>query len=124
MIPYSSLTDGQVTLRPFQFTDVSDLYEAVSESLPELKPWMSWAQDRYTVMDSGDFVALVRAKWGDGSVYGFAITDAQDGTLLGDAASVTSIAFIDSATWDTGSERSSAAGGSQDEQPNWQLAGA
>ena len=44
---------------------------------------MSWAHDGYTVKDSGDFVTLVRAKWGDGTVYGFAITDTQEGSLLG-----------------------------------------
>lgn len=83
MIPYSSMTDGAITLRPFQFADVPELYAAIQESLAELKPWMSWAYDGYQPRDAGDFIAIVRAKWKEGQFYGFAITDAENGSLLG-----------------------------------------
>jgi ribosomal-protein-serine acetyltransferase len=83
MIPYCTLTDGRVTLRPFQFVDAPGLYAAVQESLPALKPWMSWAHDGYMQTESTEFIAIVRAKWEEGSLYGFAITDAEDGSFLG-----------------------------------------
>src|SRR5512143_866940 len=83
MIPYSTLTDGLVTLRPFQFADAPELYAAIRESLPDLKPWMSWAHDDYSQRESRDFITLVRAKWEEGLVYGFAITDARDGSISG-----------------------------------------
>ncbi|MGE5251738.1 MAG: GNAT family N-acetyltransferase [Bacteroidota bacterium] len=83
MLPYSLLTDGQVTLRPFQYADVSELYAAVRESLAELKPWMSWAHDGYSQREARDFVALVRASGEEGILYGFAITDAKDGSISG-----------------------------------------
>jgi len=83
MIPYSTLTDGQVNLRPFQFTDAPELYAAVRESLPALKPWMAWAHDGYSQRDSTDFIAIARAKWEEGILYGFAITNAQNGSLIG-----------------------------------------
>ena len=41
----TELTDGVVLLRPFRLEDVKPLFNAVRESLTELKPWMSWAHD-------------------------------------------------------------------------------
>lgn len=83
MIPYATLSDELVTLRPFQFDDAGELYAAVRESLANLKPWMSWAHDDYAREDARNFIAIVHARWGDGSVYGFAITDARSGAFLG-----------------------------------------
>lgn len=82
-IPYTTLTDGIITLRPYQFTDAPAVYEAVRESLDDLKPWMSWARDDYSQKESTDFIALVRAKWEEGAVYGFAVTDANNAAFLG-----------------------------------------
>src|SRR5512143_3729898 len=83
MIPYSTLTDGNVTLRPFQNTDAPELYAAVRESLADLKPWMSWAHDGYSQRESTDFITITRAKWGEGTFFGFAITEARNGRLVG-----------------------------------------
>lgn len=83
MIPYVTLTDGQVTLRPFQFADLGALCTAVQESLADLKPWMGWARDGYSEKDAHEFIAIVRSRWNDGGLYGFAITDTESGTLLG-----------------------------------------
>jgi RimJ/RimL family protein N-acetyltransferase len=44
---------------------------------------MSWAHDDYSQRESMDFIALVRASWEQGLVYGFAITDAMDGSISG-----------------------------------------
>lgn len=83
MIPFTTLTDGHVTLRPYQFIDAPELYAAVRESLPALKPWMAWAHDGYTQRESTDFIAIARAKWEEGMLFGFAVLDAQDGRLIG-----------------------------------------
>ena len=83
MIPYTTLTDGTITLRPFQFMDAPAMHAAVCESLAELKPWMSWAHDDYSQRESFDFITLVRAKWEEGAVYSFVIADAHDDTFLG-----------------------------------------
>jgi RimJ/RimL family protein N-acetyltransferase len=77
------MTDGKVTLRPFQFGDAPEMYAAVRESLADLKPWMSWAHDGYLPREASDFIALARAKWEEGQLYGFAIVDAEDGSLAG-----------------------------------------
>jgi len=46
---------------PFRFGDAEETFAAVSESLPELKPWMSWAQDGYSVEEAKDFIRNARA---------------------------------------------------------------
>lgn len=83
IIPYTTLSDGHVTLRPFQFDDAGALYEAVRESLAELKPWMSWAYDGYAPSDATNYITVARAEWGTSSMFSFAITDKQSGALLG-----------------------------------------
>lgn len=83
MIPYTTVNDGRITLRPFQFEDSAELYAAVRESLAELKPWMSWVHDGYSRQEARDFISITRARWGEKTLYGFAITDTNTGALLG-----------------------------------------
>ncbi len=83
MFPFITLTDGIVALRPFQFGDESALHKAVRESLAELEPWMSWANENYTIDTALNFITLTRAHWSSGSLYAFAITDANTGEVIG-----------------------------------------
>jgi RimJ/RimL family protein N-acetyltransferase len=83
MIVANELTDGIVLLRPFQWQDTKQLYEAVRESLAELKPWMSWAHDEYSQPEADDFIRITRARWEERTLFAFAITDAKTGDLLG-----------------------------------------
>jgi len=77
------VTDDVVTLRPFRLEDSAQLYEAVRESLINLKPWMSWAHDAYTSQDADDFIRITRARWEEKTLYAFAIVDAKNNELLG-----------------------------------------
>lgn len=83
MILSTELTDGTVVLRLFRLDDRLQVYEAVRESLTELKPWMSWAHDAYSQQDAEDFIKITRARWEEGSLFAFAITDAKTGEILG-----------------------------------------
>ena len=83
MLPFIKLSDEVVTLQPYEFGWEGDLYGAVQESLPELHPWMSWANERYTRNVARDFIAISRAEWSRGTLYSFAILDAQTGEFLG-----------------------------------------
>lgn len=83
MFPYTQLTDGVVTIRPFEFGDDYDLHTAVQESLPELSPWMSWATPQYTREVAKNFVIITRAEWSRGALYSFAIADAHTHEFLG-----------------------------------------
>ena len=79
----TELTDGVLLLRPFQLEDVKPLFDAVRESLAELKPWMSWAHDEYTQQETEDYIHITRARWEENTLFGFAITDAASGEILG-----------------------------------------
>jgi ribosomal-protein-serine acetyltransferase len=83
MFPFITLTDGVVTLRPFQFGDESALHQAVHESIPEIQPWMTWASEKYTLETALNFISVSRAYWADRTMYGFAITDAKTGEITG-----------------------------------------
>ena len=66
MFPFITLTDGIVTLRPFEFGEEKGLLKAVHESIPELEPWMSWANENYTNETALNFITLTRAYWSNG----------------------------------------------------------
>jgi RimJ/RimL family protein N-acetyltransferase len=83
MLPFITLTDGVINLRPFEFGEENSLHQAVHESLSELAPWMSWANENYTVETALNFITVTRAYWSNGSLYAFAIIDAQTGALIG-----------------------------------------
>ena len=83
MFSFIKLTDDVITLRPFEFGEGNALHAAVHESLTELEPWMSWANERYTDEVALNFITLTRTYWANGSLYAFAITDAQTGAILG-----------------------------------------
>jgi ribosomal-protein-serine acetyltransferase len=83
MLPFIKLTDDVINLRPFEFGEENELYKAVHESIPELKPWMSWANERYTSETALNFVTLTRAYWANESLYAFAIVDAQTNAIIG-----------------------------------------
>jgi ribosomal-protein-serine acetyltransferase len=79
----NEITDDVILMRPFRFADAEELFAAVRESLTELKPWMSWAHDGYSLQESKDFIRITRARWEDGTLFAFAFTDAKSGSILG-----------------------------------------
>lgn len=83
MLSSIQLKEGNILLRPFRFDDEQQLYQAVRESLPDLKPWMSWAHDSYSHTESESFIRITRARWEEKSLFAFAIIDADNGDILG-----------------------------------------
>jgi ribosomal-protein-serine acetyltransferase len=77
------LTDGFVTLRPYTKKDAAALHEAVIESLAELKPWLGFVHDGYSLKEAEDWLKQQPKAWRDGTEFNFAITDAEDGAMLG-----------------------------------------
>ncbi|HRJ74989.1 MAG TPA: hypothetical protein PLX90_03280, partial [Anaerolineales bacterium] len=72
MLPFVNLSDTVITLRPFNFGEEDELYNAVHSSLPELSPWMSWANESYTKESARNYITITRAEW-NRSLYVFAI---------------------------------------------------
>jgi RimJ/RimL family protein N-acetyltransferase len=77
------VSDDTILLRPFRLEDAQETYTAVRESLTDLKPWMSWAHDDYALNESREFIRITRARWQEGTLFAFAITDAKSGLVLG-----------------------------------------
>jgi len=77
------ISDGTVLLRPFRLEDAEETYTAVRESLADLKPWMSWAHDKYSFNETREFIRITRARWGEGTLFAFVITEAKTGLVLG-----------------------------------------
>ncbi len=80
------LTDKVVALRRFQPRDADAFLADVRESLDDLIPWMSWAHPVYGRDDAANYIRIVTESWEAGRYYGFAVTDARDGTMLGAAS--------------------------------------
>jgi RimJ/RimL family protein N-acetyltransferase len=77
------VSDDTVLLRPFRLEDAQETFTAVRESLDDLKPWMSWAYDDYSFNDTREFIRITRARWQEGTLFAFAITDAKSRLVLG-----------------------------------------
>ena len=79
----SELSNGKITIRRYKDSDVEALFDAVSESIPELQPWMPWCNENYGLVDSGGWVLSRKQAWQDGDEYSFVITDAKADTFIG-----------------------------------------
>ena len=83
MLSSIELKDENILLRPFRVDDSELLYQAIRESLEDLKPWMSWAHDEYSRQEADSFIQITRARWEEDTLYAFAIIDALCGDVLG-----------------------------------------
>jgi ribosomal-protein-serine acetyltransferase len=83
MISQPELSGHGLLVRPFRPTDVNALYEAVRESMNELRPWMPWCHPNYSIEDTAVWVMSRDEAWAKGTDYGFAIFDVETGTFLG-----------------------------------------
>ena len=81
--PVEPLSDGRVLLRPHEAGDVEPLYEAATESVAEIHPWMAWCHPGYTRAESAAWVAYAIEAFRARQEFGFAILDAADGRYLG-----------------------------------------
>jgi len=83
MINQPELSDRTILIRPFQPTDVNVLYEAVRESMNELRPWMPWCHANYSIEDTAVWLMSRDEALAKGTDYSFAICDERTGTFLG-----------------------------------------
>lgn len=71
-----------ITLRPYQADDVLSLYEAASESIADIYPWMPWCHPGYTIEDSRSWIESCLDAWGQPD-YDFVIVEQATGRFLG-----------------------------------------
>jgi ribosomal-protein-serine acetyltransferase len=77
------LTQGNYLLRPVDVNDASAILEAVMESGDDLKPWMSWYHEGFSLQDSRSWVEFCLKAWQGNSEYNFVITDIESRIVLG-----------------------------------------
>jgi ribosomal-protein-serine acetyltransferase len=78
--PDAVISHGHVTLRRHCEDDLDAVFQAVTESLDHLRPWMPWAVD-YTRQSAGEFLTAQARRWEDGTEFGYAIIT--EGVLAG-----------------------------------------
>jgi ribosomal-protein-serine acetyltransferase len=71
-----------VHIRRYQPNDVSDVFEAVRESLSELQLWMPWSHPAYSIHESRSWLQAQIAAFDQRTAFEFAIID-DDGRYLG-----------------------------------------
>lgn len=77
------LANDHLVLRPVLPDDALAFCTAVTESIPEISPWMDWCSPGYTLEIAQAWANSRPGAWSSRTAYAFAILDAQDGVLLG-----------------------------------------
>lgn len=86
MNPPEMINAGELVLKRWEPEWAEASTAAILESLPELKPFLPWAKDGYTVEDSREFIARSSKEWDEGTLFNYAIFSAAgetNGELLG-----------------------------------------
>ncbi len=78
-----SLTDGVVTIRPWQTADAEAVFAAIQESRADLQQWLPDAAGVTRVDEVRSYIEMTLGWRETGVAYDFVITDAQTGRVLG-----------------------------------------
>jgi RimJ/RimL family protein N-acetyltransferase len=76
--PNELIEHAPVTLRRFRADDRDALFQAVTESLGHLRPWMPWAAD-YSLGSAEEYLAGSVKGWDEGTGYNYAVLTAIPG---------------------------------------------
>jgi len=76
-------TNGVLTLRPYQVTDIELCFNAIRESINELLPWLWWCHSTYSIKDAQIWIESRTDAWENATEYSFAIIDSKEGSFLG-----------------------------------------
>ena len=76
-------TNGILTLRPYQITDIEPCFNAIRESINELLPWMWWCHSTYSIKDTQIWIESRPGACQNATECSFAIIDSKDGSFLG-----------------------------------------
>lgn len=64
-----------VTVRPYTLDMVQDLFDAATESIREVHPWLPWCHPGYAIEESRTWIESQVASFAKGEEYEFAIFD-------------------------------------------------
>lgn len=77
-LPSRSRHTPRFELRPFRRRDLDALLEAVTESKPDLEPWLPWAADRYRRSDAIRFIRESAAAWAEARAFDMTVRARDD----------------------------------------------
>jgi ribosomal-protein-serine acetyltransferase len=77
------IENENIKLRRIHTSDAESVFEAVTESIPELSPWMSWCSKDYSIRESKTWCESRGAAWDKKSEYDFIIMDKSDESCIG-----------------------------------------
>ncbi len=83
ILPSTTLTDGELVLRPLERSDRDAMYEAVRESLTEVSPWLPWCHAGYALGETESFIESCITAWAQQTYFPLAIFEAATGRYLG-----------------------------------------
>ncbi|MBG0814214.1 GNAT family N-acetyltransferase [Planomonospora sp. ID82291] len=81
--PPEQITAGPVVLHRVREADTESVAAAIGESIAHLRPWMPWAHDGHSTEDALDWIRRAEEGWAGGTVFGYLIRLAADGTVVG-----------------------------------------
>jgi ribosomal-protein-serine acetyltransferase len=76
-------SDEVVSIRPVRKEDEAPWLDMIHETLADLRPWMSFAQQPPTRQDVHEWLQAQPKSWENGTNYAFAIQEVPTGGLLG-----------------------------------------
>ncbi|KAJ6782707.1 hypothetical protein PWT90_07594 [Aphanocladium album] len=79
--PAEEIRHGDMALRRWRIGDAQHLFAAVEPSLSDLRPWMAWAANDFTVDDARHYLSRTVRQWNAGEVYDYALI--VDGRIVG-----------------------------------------
>lgn len=71
------------TIRPYQLSDLDEVYAAAEESREHVGRWMDWMTPDYSRENTREWIEHSVEAWQRGEEYEFVIVDATDGTIAG-----------------------------------------
>ena len=80
----TEFSDGTITIRTYQFSDVYPFFQAARESIAEVSRHLPWLHQAYSIEETQMWIEkMVPRLWKQQREYHFAITDAVTGSILG-----------------------------------------
>src|SRR5262249_61124730 len=71
-----------VRIRRYEPGDAQSLFEAASESIERIFPWLEWCHPGYQLDEASEWIRRCATLWEEDREYNFAIVD-RDGRILG-----------------------------------------
>lgn len=69
------MTSSEIVIRPYRRDDASLLFEAASESVRDVYPWLPWCHPGYSIAESDAWVEHSLRAWDEGRELNFVVED-------------------------------------------------